>query len=55
MSESDVINKVMLLKQAVKEFVTVESIGLMALFLAAESSNTITGTALPIDGGWNAQ
>jgi len=55
MSETDVVNKVLLLKQAVKEFVTVESIGLMALFLAAETSNTITGTALPIDGGWNAQ
>ncbi|PBQ34638.1 D-beta-hydroxybutyrate dehydrogenase [Sphingobacteriaceae bacterium] len=55
MSETDVVNKVMLLKQAVKEFVTVESIGLMALFLAAETSTTITGTALPIDGGWNAQ
>ena len=55
MSESDVINKVMLLKQAVKEFVTVESIGQLALFLANENANTITGTAIPIDGGWNAQ
>jgi 3-hydroxybutyrate dehydrogenase len=55
MSEGDVVNKVMLLKQAVKEFVSVESLGQMALLLASEQSNTITGTAIPIDGGWNAQ
>lgn len=55
MSEADVVNKVMLLKQAVKEFVSVESIGQMALLLASEQSNTITGTAISIDGGWNAQ
>jgi 3-hydroxybutyrate dehydrogenase len=55
MSPDDVVNKVMLYKQAVKEFVSVESLGQMALLLAAEGSNTITGTAIPIDGGWNAQ
>ncbi len=55
MSPEDVINKVMLYKQAVKEFVSLETLGQMALLLAAEYSNTITGTAIPIDGGWNAQ
>lgn len=55
MSESEVINKVMLYKQAVKEFVSVETLGQMALLLASETSSTITGSALPIDGGWNAQ
>lgn len=55
MSEDEVISKVMLYKQAVKEFITVESLGQMALFLASESAGTITGTAIPIDGGWNAQ
>ena len=55
MSEIDVVNKVMLLKQAVKEFVPVELLGQMAVFLASENANTLTGTALPIDGGWNAQ
>lgn len=55
MSEGDVVNKVMLLKQAVKEFVSVETLGQMALLLASESAGTITGTAIPIDGGWNAQ
>ena len=55
MSENDVVNKVMLLKQAVKEFVPVETLGQLALLLASEQSGTITGTALPVDGGWNAQ
>lgn len=55
MSETDVVNKVMLLKQAVKEFVPVEVLGQMAVFLASDSATTLTGTALPIDGGWNAQ
>jgi 3-hydroxybutyrate dehydrogenase len=45
----------MLYKQAVKEFVSLESLGQMALLLASEASSTITGTAIPIDGGWNAQ
>jgi len=55
MSETDVVNKVMLLKQAVKEFVPVEVLGQMAVFMASENASTLTGTALPIDGGWNAQ
>ena len=55
MSEADVVNKVMLLKQAVKEFVPVEVLGQMAVFMASEGASTLTGTALPIDGGWNAQ
>lgn len=55
MSPEEVVSKVMLLKQAVKDFVPVEVLGQMALLLASESSSTITGTALPIDGGWNAQ
>ncbi len=53
--ESEVINKIMLEKQAVKEFVTVETIGKLAVFLAKEEAKTITGTALPVDGGWTAQ
>lgn len=55
LSESEVVSKVMLVKQAVKEFITVESLGQLALFLASDGANTITGTAIPVDGGWNAQ
>jgi 3-hydroxybutyrate dehydrogenase len=55
MTPEEVVSKVLLLKQAVKEFVPVEILGQMALLLASEGASTITGTALPIDGGWNAQ
>lgn len=54
-SEQEVISKIMLYKQPVKKFVPVESIGALCVFLASEHGNLITGTALPIDGGWNAQ
>jgi len=53
--ESEVINKIMLQKQAVKEFVQVETLGKLALFLSSDTASTITGTAIPVDGGWNAQ
>ncbi len=53
--ESEVISKIMLYKQAVKEFVTVEVLGQAAVFMASEGASTLTGVALPIDGGWNAQ
>lgn len=55
MSNDDVIDKVMLVKHAVKEFVPVELIGQMAVFIASDNASTLTGVSLPIDGGWNAQ
>jgi 3-hydroxybutyrate dehydrogenase len=55
MSEDEVVSKVMLHKQAIKEFVSVETLGKLALFLASDDASTITGTAMPVDGGWNAQ
>lgn len=55
MSPNDVVNKVMLYKQAVKDFVSLETLGQTALLLAADHASTITGTAIPVDGGWNAQ
>ncbi|HEY1040651.1 MAG TPA: 3-hydroxybutyrate dehydrogenase [Bacteroidia bacterium] len=55
MSEADVVQKVMLYKQAVKDFVPVETLGQLAVFMASDAAKTITGTAMPVDGGWNAQ
>ncbi|MBK9283911.1 MAG: 3-hydroxybutyrate dehydrogenase [Sphingobacteriaceae bacterium] len=53
--ESEVVQKIMLHKQAVKEFISMETLGQTALLLASEHASTITGVALPVDGGWNAQ
>lgn len=55
LSEKEVISKIILAKQAIKEFVPAETIGAMCVFLASDLAATITGTALPLDGGWSAQ
>jgi 3-hydroxybutyrate dehydrogenase len=55
MSEEEVIEKVMLKKQPVKQFVDAKAIAELALYLASETSGQLTGAMLPIDGGWSAQ
>ena len=42
-------------KQPNKEFVSVEEIGALAVFLSGDLARSITGTAISIDGGWTAQ
>ncbi|MVA23664.1 3-hydroxybutyrate dehydrogenase [Agrobacterium vitis] len=53
-AESEV-KDVMLHLQATKEFVTVEDIAAMTLYLASDAAKQVTGTSLSIDGGWTAQ
>ena len=54
-SEDEVIEKVMLIKQPIKKFVKPESIGSLCLFLSSENADLITGAAIPVDGGWSCQ
>lgn len=54
-TEQQVINDVMLAAQPTKQFVTVEQVAALALFLCGDSAASITGAILPIDGGWTAQ
>jgi 3-hydroxybutyrate dehydrogenase len=42
-------------KQKLLAFTTPEQIGAMIVFLCGEAAATMTGTALPMDGGWVAQ
>jgi len=55
MTEQEVIEKVFLEKHAVKKFVNIDLIAQLALFLASELADTITGTEIPVDAGWTAQ
>jgi 3-hydroxybutyrate dehydrogenase len=41
--------------QEMLEFVTVEQLAALALFLCSDGAATMTGTALPVDGGWSAR
>ena len=42
-------------KQPSQQFVSIEQLGQLALFLCSPGADQITGTAIPIDGGWTAQ
>ncbi|HZP70704.1 MAG TPA: 3-hydroxybutyrate dehydrogenase [Pseudolabrys sp.] len=49
-----VIRDVLLAQQPNKRFVTVEELGALSVFLAGDAAGSITGIALPVDGGWTA-
>jgi 3-hydroxybutyrate dehydrogenase len=49
-----VIRDVFLKNQPTRRFATVEEMGALAVFLSTDAAASITGTALPIDGGWTA-
>ena len=49
-----VIRDVLLAQQPNKRFATVEELGALAGFLASDAAASITGVALPVDGGWTA-
>jgi len=49
-----VIREILLAQQPNKRFATVEDIAALTMFLASDAAASITGTALPVDGGWTA-
>jgi 3-hydroxybutyrate dehydrogenase len=53
-SREKVIHDVLLAQQPNKHFASVEELGALAVFLASDAAASITGTALPVDGGWTA-
>ncbi|ANH04927.1 MULTISPECIES: 3-hydroxybutyrate dehydrogenase [Shinella] len=54
-SEAEVKSDVMLKFQPTKEFVGVDEVAAIALFLASDAAKSINGTHISVDGGWTAQ
>ncbi|GAC1452596.1 MAG: 3-hydroxybutyrate dehydrogenase [Desulfuromonadaceae bacterium] len=42
-------------KQPSRQFVTVDQLGQCAVFICSDAAAQMTGTAIPVDGGWTAQ
>jgi len=55
MTEAEVVRNVLLAAQPTKRFIAADEVAAAALFLCSEGARSITGIALPIDGGWTAQ
>lgn len=55
LTEEQVIKDVLLRAQPTRQFVTTKQIGTLAVFLCTDAAASMTGTALPIEGGWTAQ
>jgi 3-hydroxybutyrate dehydrogenase len=55
MTEEQVKRDVLLAAQPTKEFVTVEQVAALAVYLCSDAAAAITGANIPIDGGWTAQ
>jgi len=53
-TRDEVIRDVLLAAQPNKRFAGVEELGALAAFLCGPGGTSITGTALPVDGGWTA-
>ena len=51
----EVISKVILERQPSKEFVKVDEVAALTVFLCTEGAASITGSSISIDGGWTAQ
>jgi 3-hydroxybutyrate dehydrogenase len=55
LTREQVMNDVLLAGQPTKQFVTVEQVASMALYLCSDAAANITGANMSIDGGWTAQ
>lgn len=55
MTREQVMNEVLLAAQPTKQFVTVEQVAAMAVFLVGDDAAEITGANMAVDGGFTAQ
>jgi 3-hydroxybutyrate dehydrogenase len=55
MPRERVISEVILAAQPTRRFIEIEEVAALAIFLCSEQARSITGAAIPIDGGWTAR
>lgn len=55
LTEQEVVQDVLLHAQPTREFVTTEQLGALSVFLCSSAAASMTGAALPMEGGWTAQ
>jgi 3-hydroxybutyrate dehydrogenase len=53
--ESEVVEKIMLTRSAVKRLIEPAEVAALASFLMSEDAGMVTGTSYAMDGGWTAQ
>jgi len=54
LTRDQVINDVLLVAQPTKQFVTVDQVAALAVYLCSDAASQITGANLSMDGGWTA-
>jgi len=55
MTREQVISEVLLEAQPTKQFVTVDEVAAIAVFLCSDAARQITGANIAVDGGWTAK
>ena len=55
LTRDEVIDDVLLVKQATKKFVQPDEIGALAVFLCSDQAQNVTGANWSVDGGWTAE
>ena len=54
MTKAQVIEDVLLKAQPTKQFVTIDEVAALAVYLVSDAAKNMTGSILSIDGGWTA-